>query len=1185
MKNKSLRAFCGVLMAVQAATELATAQQPILYMQATTCDNGTLPRNLTCSPFVTYLSPDLWVQKFPISGYTPTPYATASPPPWLTAAAQANQSPFYRDPLKSQPNYVYVRIHNAGTAASTGTESLHVYWSLAATGLSWPANFVDYMDNSCGGGETVYGMEITKPRQDITKASSTDLANYVDAVQQLASQQITLESSGNYNDLYWYLQAYTHFLAVSGGYSLSNANEPCTLVPLNSSGQVATGTKQPLCYFAAHSSDGFLPWHREFLSRYEQLLRQFDPTVTLLYWDWETNPTNWNLPSVTTAFGGFDGNSLGNPWGNSLAIINPPGCNPNLAACATRRTGQIGAGFVPPSTTSDSFVVNTYPAGPADPTAFSQFAALLEGRSPVYPQAQTHNFAHTFIGGFNDHFTELGNMTVLNYATQDPFFFLLHGDVDKLWSEWQRNNPNLTSPYDHSLVADPYSGDYVAEAYTGTGNVMTGAMYPWNGYLANGSSGDQPIPGLGPYAIGHIYNSSKTANDPSIVFPPIYDTAPLTIPVLGAGQSVVIEIPWYPPNPRDYDACLNSSSQLHVCLLARIVSTEGSGVDGMDVTEETSGNDLYYNVYNNNRVAQHNEDVIDLAGEILSGNVIVRNPLADETTTQLGVALVGNNAALLNYGQVVLDLGTLYDSWVAGGAVAQGFVTNGGTQLLLTTTNGLLSNIQMTTNEADSVQLELILNNGYPHPEGQVFSANLTQYIQAATNGIVGGQVFTFNFNKLTLVPKGATWLYQSTNQPGTNWNLPDYDDSSWSSGPALLGFGNGDETSVIDTGTNVTTYFRHDFSLDDPSLYTNLWLELEAYDGAVVYLNGTEIETLRMPTNGVVTPGTLADSMVTGVAAQTYYAFDVSDYLFLLFYTNVLAVEVHKGTNNDTQLGFDAALLANIGEGSVGASNFPPQVQLLPSTNGGMFLPGQAIQFTAAAVDPRAAVATVSFFGDGNYLGTATEPPFSITWNGAGLGQHQLTAVASNTFGITGNDFATVLVMSNLPPYTVITLPASGQIYTSRSVITVAASAGEIGAGISKVDFYYAQHGPAFNYPQNLIGTAAVPPYSVPLTGLPPANYMLTAVATDTHGVQAYSVPMHICVVANPTVSVSYSAPFIIVSWSPTNAFLLQSSSVNGPWQTVTNATSPYGFVPGPTNRSMFFKVGVNSQVLCTPP
>src|SRR5256885_1350218 len=77
--------------------------------------------------------------------------------------------------------------------------------------------------------------------------------------------------------------------------------------------------------------------------------------------------------------------------------------------------------------------------------------------------------------------------------------------------------------------------------------------------------------------------------------------------------------------------------------------------------------------------------------------------------------------------------------------------------------------------------------------------------------------------------------------------------DGTWKSGPAELGYGDGDEATVVSFGSDannkfITTYFRDSFTVSDPSLVTSLTMRVLRDDGAVVYLNGTEVFRTNMP-------------------------------------------------------------------------------------------------------------------------------------------------------------------------------------------------------------------------------------------------------------------------------------------------------------------------------------------------
>lgn len=162
-------------------------------------------------------------------------------------------------------------------------------------------------------------------------------------------------------------------------------------------------------------------------------------------------------------------------------------------------------------------------------------------------------------------------------------------------------------------------------------------------------------------------------------------------------------------------------------------------------------------------------------------------------------------------------------------------------------------------------------------------------------------------------VPPGSVWKYldDGSNQ-GTAWQAPGFDDSSWASGPAILGYGNGNESTVVSYGPDgdnkyPTTYFRHSFNISNPGSITYLTAHLMRDDGAIVYLNGTEIIRSNMP-DGAVNYLTYASSTVNSPQENEFYPFVVSPSL-LVSGTNVLAVEVHQRAADSSDIAFDFKL------------------------------------------------------------------------------------------------------------------------------------------------------------------------------------------------------------------------------------------------------------------------------------
>ncbi len=179
------------------------------------------------------------------------------------------------------------------------------------------------------------------------------------------------------------------------------------------------------------------------------------------------------------------------------------------------------------------------------------------------------------------------------------------------------------------------------------------------------------------------------------------------------------------------------------------------------------------------------------------------------------------------------------------------------------------------------------------------------------------------------LVPQGSTWKYlDNGTSPALTWRNTVYDEAGWKSGPAQLGYGDGDEATVIGFGSNpalraITAYFRRTFQVTNPATLGSLQLRLLRDDGAIVYLNGTEIFRSNIPT-GPVAASTAAASVATGGGETSFYPIAVSSTL-LVAGANTLAVELHQSDAASIDASFDLSLTADTGP----AVNRGPYLQL----------------------------------------------------------------------------------------------------------------------------------------------------------------------------------------------------------------------------------------------------------------
>jgi hypothetical protein len=188
-----------------------------------------------------------------------------------------------------------------------------------------------------------------------------------------------------------------------------------------------------------------------------------------------------------------------------------------------------------------------------------------------------------------------------------------------------------------------------------------------------------------------------------------------------------------------------------------------------------------------------------------------------------------------------------------------------------------------------------------------------------------------------------AEWKYeQSGSDLGTAWRMPQYDDSAWASGRALLGVETTNILALLEAqgatwhtplaltnvdGTEINTYyFRAMVDVRFAMASSTLTLRHVVDDGAVFYVNGAEAGRFNMPGGPISYPTFAPMGMPEGVIRAIELAGFVAG-------TNVIAVEVHKRGAGDTDVLFGAQLIG------VASGDSAPTLAIRRNANGTLTL------------------------------------------------------------------------------------------------------------------------------------------------------------------------------------------------------------------------------------------------------
>lgn len=222
---------------------------------------------------------------------------------------------------------------------------------------------------------------------------------------------------------------------------------------------------------AAHNSPTFLPWHREFLHLFDQMIQRMsgDPSMTVPYWDW-TNPASTQAVFSADFMGG-NGNAR-QQWAVTTGPFRKGQWKITIQDPGAILTGQttpkpylvrnFGA-FLPspvqlPTAADVQQTLNghLYDHSPYDASSplSDSFRNRLEGwreaeaaecTSGWVDQSQAdgsphvmHNVVHIYVGGIWKTGGKVSEGTIAyNTSPNDPVFFLHHANVDRIWAAWE----------------------------------------------------------------------------------------------------------------------------------------------------------------------------------------------------------------------------------------------------------------------------------------------------------------------------------------------------------------------------------------------------------------------------------------------------------------------------------------------------------------------------------------------------------------------------------------------------------------------------------------------------------------------------------------------------------------------------------------------------------------------------
>ncbi len=231
-----------------------------------------------------------------------------------------------------------------------------------------------------------------------------------------------------------------------------------------------------------HQNIGFLPWHREYLRRFELALQAEVPGAAIPYWPWPLIPEPSELFSSARMHRIFFSSASAQLLGGLFAETGPP-TPPTWwpAGFRWRVHPALQVGGAPALRRGSPD--NTWPPTQAAISALEASDRRPTGLNPYWmfwrdleAGPRMHNQGHNIVGGY---------MMNPVFSPNDPLFWLHHAFIDRVWSRWQTNRRNAAagstfrSHYPPQTQVSPFNGQLPPN-----GHRLNDLMWPWVGATA-----------------------------------------------------------------------------------------------------------------------------------------------------------------------------------------------------------------------------------------------------------------------------------------------------------------------------------------------------------------------------------------------------------------------------------------------------------------------------------------------------------------------------------------------------------------------------------------------------------------------------------------------------------------------------------------------------------------------------